>query len=385
MLPRDPHPPSAMRLVPPLPHCGRGLRLRRRRLVPSCRHAARRFRPSARPLRLFAVGRARSRSRSWWRCAKRHAMPAVAITDSGNLFGALEFATPAPKRASSRSSAASWRCAAATATRRLAGNGHGHGAEPDRIVLLVQNEAGYRNLLRSSASPFSRRGRRRAAGVAGRARRRRATGCICLTGGAARPGRAAARRGPGRGGRGDAARALKDALPRPALYRADAPRPRPRRPHRSGRSSTSPTRTICRSSPPTTPISPTAISTRRMTRCCASPQGTRGRRRRPPPPDAASIIFRSAAEMRALFADLPEACDNTLVIARRCAFMPEARKPILPAFPLPEARRRPTDERERPARGGAGRARRAAAPPRASRERERRPRPTASGSTSSST
>ena len=33
--------------------------------------------------------------------------------------------------------------------------------------------------------------------------------------------------------------------------------------------------------------------------------------------------FRPAAEMRALFADLPEACDNTLVIARRCAFIPQ--------------------------------------------------------------
>ncbi len=30
--------------------------------------------------------------------------------------------------------------------------------------------------------------------------------------------------------------------------------------------------------------------------------------------------FKSASEMRALFADLPEACDNTLDIARRCAF-----------------------------------------------------------------
>ncbi|MGE4351340.1 MAG: DNA polymerase III subunit alpha, partial [Bdellovibrionales bacterium] len=40
------------------------------------------------------------------------------------------------------------------------------------------------------------------------------------------------------------------------------------------------------------------------------------------------------AEMRTLFADLPEACDNTLVIARRCAFMPEPRRPILPPFPM---------------------------------------------------
>src|SRR5690606_7261497 len=42
--------------------------------------------------------------------------------------------------------------------------------------------------------------------------------------------------------------------------------------------------------------------------------------------------FKSAAEMRALFADLPEAVDNTLVIARRCAYMPRPHKPILPAF-----------------------------------------------------
>ncbi|MBV8548537.1 MAG: DNA polymerase III subunit alpha [Alphaproteobacteria bacterium] len=42
--------------------------------------------------------------------------------------------------------------------------------------------------------------------------------------------------------------------------------------------------------------------------------------------------FKSAAEMRTLFADLPEACDNTVIIAKRCAYMPPARKPILPAF-----------------------------------------------------
>jgi DNA polymerase-3 subunit alpha len=43
--------------------------------------------------------------------------------------------------------------------------------------------------------------------------------------------------------------------------------------------------------------------------------------------------FKPAAEMRSLFADLPEACDNTLDIARRCAFMVEKRDPILPRFP----------------------------------------------------
>ena len=43
--------------------------------------------------------------------------------------------------------------------------------------------------------------------------------------------------------------------------------------------------------------------------------------------------FKSPAEMRALFADLPEALDNTLVIAQRCAFMATNQKPVLPAFP----------------------------------------------------
>ncbi|SJZ47281.1 DNA polymerase-3 subunit alpha [Enhydrobacter aerosaccus] len=42
--------------------------------------------------------------------------------------------------------------------------------------------------------------------------------------------------------------------------------------------------------------------------------------------------FKSAEEMRKLFADIPEACDNTLVVARRCAYMPTPRKPILPSY-----------------------------------------------------
>ena len=85
------------------------------------------------------------------RLCRAEAMPAVAITDSGNLFGALEFATAcsdagvqpiigvdialAPQRKRPRASAP-----------RHAPNGRND--EPDRIVLLVQNETGYRNLMR---------------------------------------------------------------------------------------------------------------------------------------------------------------------------------------------------------------------------------------------
>ena len=42
--------------------------------------------------------------------------------------------------------------------------------------------------------------------------------------------------------------------------------------------------------------------------------------------------FKSEAEMAALFADLPEALENTVEIARRCAFAAGKRKPILPKF-----------------------------------------------------
>ena len=42
--------------------------------------------------------------------------------------------------------------------------------------------------------------------------------------------------------------------------------------------------------------------------------------------------FKTQAEMVALFADLPEAIENTVEIARRCAVKAEKRKPILPKF-----------------------------------------------------
>ncbi|MET0689298.1 MAG: DNA polymerase III subunit alpha [Methyloceanibacter sp.] len=42
--------------------------------------------------------------------------------------------------------------------------------------------------------------------------------------------------------------------------------------------------------------------------------------------------FKTAEQMRELFADLPEAIANTSEIARRCAFRPTARQPILPPF-----------------------------------------------------
>ncbi|HEX8568769.1 MAG TPA: DNA polymerase III subunit alpha [Caulobacteraceae bacterium] len=48
--------------------------------------------------------------------------------------------------------------------------------------------------------------------------------------------------------------------------------------------------------------------------------------------------FKPAPMMRELFADLPEACDNTIDVARRCAFLVSKRDPILPRFDTGEGR-----------------------------------------------
>lgn len=51
--------------------------------------------------------------------------------------------------------------------------------------------------------------------------------------------------------------------------------------------------------------------------------------------DSNEFYVKSAAEMRALFADYPEACDNTLLIAERANVKFEERK-LMPEFPVPK-------------------------------------------------
>ncbi|HTQ12422.1 MAG TPA: DNA polymerase III subunit alpha [Rhizomicrobium sp.] len=61
--------------------------------------------------------------------------------------------------------------------------------------------------------------------------------------------------------------------------------------------------------------------------------------------------FKGAAEMAAQFADLPEAIENTIEIAKRCAFRPKKRNPILPQF-VPESGLSPADELRAQAEAG---------------------------------
>jgi DNA polymerase III subunit alpha len=51
--------------------------------------------------------------------------------------------------------------------------------------------------------------------------------------------------------------------------------------------------------------------------------------------DASDFYLKSAAEMRALWSELPEACDNTLAVAERCDVAFAEGRDLMPRFPVP--------------------------------------------------
>jgi DNA polymerase-3 subunit alpha len=258
-------------------------------------------------------------------------MPAVAITDSGNLFGALEFATT---------------CSAAGVQPIIGcdiaverGNPEGGSrfgralSEPDRIVLLVQSEAGYRNLLRLVSQSYLAGESASDPAISLRDLTGAGDGLLCLTGGARGPiGRLLAE------GQAEGAEAMLSDLAAAFPNRLYVELTR----HGTADEARSEPGLIdlaYRHGVPLVATNDVYFPDRDFYEahdallCIA--QGTvvadADRKRL-----THSHFFRPAAEMREVFADLPEACDNTLVIARRCAFIPQPRQPILPAFPSAE-------------------------------------------------
>ena len=85
--------------------------------------------------------------------ACNNAMPAVAVTDSGNLFGAMEFALTA------KGSGIQPIIGCQMAVSRRHGEKRGGvsitpNLPPDQLVLLVKNETGYGNLLKLMSRSF---------------------------------------------------------------------------------------------------------------------------------------------------------------------------------------------------------------------------------------
>src|SRR6266849_1552699 len=272
------------------------------------------------------------------------AMPAVAITDSGNLFCALEFATACAESGIQPIIGIEIALAAS------AKNGNGergqrpaNGAEPDRIVLLVQSEIGYRNLMRLTSHAFldGEAGAEPALSFGDLAAAN--DGLICLAGGAGGPvGHLLAE------GQGEAAEAMLAALKQafPGRLYIELMR------HGLAEDARSETGLVNLAYAHDLPLVATNnayfpdrdfYEAHDALMCIAQGRAVADTDRRRLTPEH---FFRPAAEMRALFADLPEACDNTLVIARRCAFIPQPQRPILPAFPLPDGADEATALRE---------------------------------------
>jgi DNA polymerase III subunit alpha len=259
-------------------------------------------------------------------------MPALAITDTGNLFGALEFATACAAAGVQPIIG----CEVAIAGRDEAARSNGppgRSVEPDRIVLLVQSEAGYRNLLALVSHSYLASDGAAEPAVSLADIAAASEGLICLSGGPKGPlGRLLTE------GQGDAAEALLGELRMAFPGRLYIELMRHNGPDEA-RSEPALVELAYRHDLPLVATNDAYFPDREFYEahdallCIA--QGTvvadNDRRRLTP-----FHYFRSAAEMRDVFADLPEACDNTLTIARRCAFIPQPRQPILPAFPTEE-------------------------------------------------
>jgi DNA polymerase-3 subunit alpha len=251
-------------------------------------------------------------------------MPAVAVTDTGNLFGALEVATS---------------CAAAGIQPIIGceialvhnGNRPGQvGREPDRIVLLAQGETGYRNLLDLVSSSYLVGELPTEPAIAVSDLCAASEGLLCLTGGPRGPiGRLLAE------GQAEAAETALIHLASVFRNRLYVELMRHGTPEEA-RIEPSLVDLAYRHDLPLVATNDAYFPDRDFYEahdallCIAGSTVVADQERKRL---TLNHYFRSAEEMRGLFADLPEACDNTLVIARRCAFIPQQRQPILPAFP----------------------------------------------------
>ncbi|GLQ07195.1 DNA polymerase III subunit alpha [Sneathiella chinensis] len=261
---------------------------------------------------------------------KKNNMPAVAITDTSNMFGSLE-GSLALTGAGVQPIIG---CQLAI-TQDGDMDKSGRRPEPDSIVLLAQDEAGYYNLLKLTSHAFLKTDAGETAQVPKDVLEKHSAGLICLTGGAEGPiGRLIA------GEQMDAARAylswLQGLFPNRLYMEIQR--------HGLELEALTEGDMLDFAYDMDIPLVATnecffpakdMYEAHDALLCIAAGKyvGDMDRHRRTP-----EHYFKSAEEMAALFSDLPEAIDNTLVIARRCAVSSPPRDPILPAFTSGEGR-----------------------------------------------
>lgn len=67
--------------------------------------------------------------------------------------------------------------------------------------------------------------------------------------------------------------------------------------------------------------------------------------------DGTGYYVKSAAQMRRIFSEVPEACDNTLLIAEQCEVSFDTSANYMPRFPVPDGRTRSRGSSRRSRRG----------------------------------
>jgi DNA polymerase-3 subunit alpha len=259
-------------------------------------------------------------------------MPAMALTDSNNMFGVLEF--------SDKLAAAGIQPIAGCALQTDFGDGHGSGpvrlGAPDTgakpagpLALLCRNEAGYANLMKLDSACFLKPAEHEPPHIKLADIARHSAGLICLTGGPDGPIDSAIRAG-------------QEPLARQRLERLAAMFPgalyielqRHGLPHEQ---EVEP-KLLQLAYHLGLPIvatnecyfaKPDDYEAHDALLCIAGGNYVvEDNRRRL----SREHYFKSAEQMAELFADLPEALASTVEIAKRCAYRPRGRKPILPRF-----------------------------------------------------
>ncbi len=261
--------------------------------------------------------------------ATGYEMPAVAVTDTNNLFGALEFSLAASKAGIQPIIGCQFDVAREGEASRQTGN-NATARRHDRLVLLAQNRTGYENLMEISSDAFLTTEHGDTHTTLEKLEER-ADGLICLSGGPDGPlGRLIG------DGQIPAAEAMCERLQSifPGRFYIELQRHGLAFERRiePGLLKLAYDRDI-----PLVATNDAYFATRDMYEahdallCIADGRYVSESDRRHL---TDRHHFRTADEMREQFADLPEAIDNTVVIARRCAFMPSEHAPILPPFEI---------------------------------------------------
>ena len=254
---------------------------------------------------------------------QRFKMPAVAMTDTGNLFGALEFSLACVKAGVQPIIGTTLAVDFSVDARE------GRRQEPRRLVLLAQDEVGYGNLLKLSSKSFLNTPSGESPQVDFNTLAQHVEGLIALTGGPDGPlGHLL------EAGQTDHAEEILCRLAgifQDRLY-AEVQR------HGLGREQRIEAGLIELAYKHNVPVVATneayfadaAMFEAHDALLCVAGGNyvSQGDRRQLTPEHR----FKSPDEMAMLFKDLPEAIKNTLVIAQRCAVMSPTRDPILPAF-----------------------------------------------------